>query len=419
MLLAGALLAGAKSRRLAVEVRKDQLRITAKLKTAKKERIRRIALNLSRGFNLMSWGLFGLTIGATVLCGVTIPLLFYAHSREPRAAARFWEQAFGARFVTGLNDGLSYLFVGLLAVGAVYLIVGGMIKFLLAMRRVDKNSLKVLIGTLLVSALVGFVVFKLALAVYHSWAMLGQFWVEAFLKLQNNISWVLLVILTLWVRRLLVQYVGDVALYITSHTLDRFHNLRDKIREYVVDAARAVYACRSAETGQFDYDGVYIVGHSLGSVIAYETLNRLLNEDIVAEEHETLDVLDRTKLLLTVGSPLDKIAFLFSLQRERTSLEREALAAASQPLILDPKFRKPGKFEWINIYATNDIISGRLEFFDPPAQSKTRKLINPIKNVRDEEATTLLAAHVEYWDNLLVFEKLHDKLTEKVRLESL
>jgi hypothetical protein len=292
------------------------------------------------------------------------------------------------------------------------------IKFLIAMRRVDRNSLKVLIGTIVVLVLVGFVVFNLAIAVYKSWAMLGQFWVEAFLHLQNNISWVLLVVVSLWVHRLLVQYVGDVALYIDSHTLDRFNNLRNKIREDIAIAGRAVYASRSAETGSFDYDGVFIVGHSLGSVIAYETLNRLLNEDLVAEKNNRLDVLDRTKLLLTVGSPLDKIAFLFSMQRERTSLEREALAAASQPLILDPKFRKPDKFEWINIYATNDIISGRLDFFDPPARSKTRKLINPIRNIRDEEATTLLAAHVEYWDNQVVFLKLHEKLTEKVEVKT-
>src|SRR5262249_4748556 len=170
-------------------------------------------------------------------------------------------------------------------------------------------------------------------------------------------------------------------------------------------AARAVYASRSAETGQFDYEGVFILGHSLGSVIAYDTLNRLLNEDLVAREHEKLRVLDRTKLLLTLGSPLDKTAFLFSLQRDQTSLEREALAAASHPLILDPKFRRPGRFEWINIYSANDIISGRLDFYDPPTQSKTRKLINPVQNLQDEEATTLLAAHVEYWEDQLVFEK--------------
>lgn len=418
ILLTGTLLAGAKSRRLAVEVRKDQLKITAKLKTAKKERIRRIALKLSRSFNLISWALFALTIGATILCGVTIPLLFYAHKRGPRLETGFWAQAFGLRFVNWLNDGLSYLFVGLLAVIVTYLIVGGTIQFLAAMRRVDKNSLKVLIGTVVVLALVGIVVFKLAIAVYHSWAMLGQFWVEAFLKLKDNISWVLLVAVTLWIRRVLVQYVGDVALYIDSHTLDRFHNLRDKIREDIAIAARAVYACRSTESGQFDYDGVFIVGHSLGSVIAYETLNRLLNEDIVAAEHEKLDVLDRTKLLLTIGSPLDKIAFLFSMQRERTSLEREALAAASQPLILDTKFRKLDKFEWINIFSTNDIISGKLDFFDPPTRSKTRKLINPVRNIRDEEATTLLFAHVEYWDNQLVFRKLHEKLTEKAQLKA-
>ena len=154
----------------------------------------------------------------------------------------------------------------------------------------------------------------------------------------------------------------------------------------------------------------------LGALIdlgIFANINQLLNEDEVAGETEKLKVLDRTKLLLTFGSPLDKTAYLFSLQREKTSLEREALVASSQPLILDPKFRDPSKFEWINIYSHNDIISGRLDFFDPPTDSTTRQLINPVKNIRDEEATTLLAAHVEYWDNQLVFRMLYRKLVEK------
>lgn len=408
------LLVGSKARELAIESRRNEIRT----KTAKIRR-RRTALAISRAANLISWGLFGLTLGATVLCGVTIPLLFYAHNKRRVVGETFWAQAIGYETDIWMNDFVSYLFLALLLLAVGWLVVRGVLKFSGAMRLIDKNSFRVLIGTVLVLGLVVLMVFKLAITVYQSWIGLGQFWIGVMLEIRSNISLGLLVAVSLLVRRLLVQYVGDVALYITPHTLDRFNNLRDKIRQYVFDGARAVYACRSSAPGETDkpkYEGVFIVGHSLGSVIAYDTLNQLLDQDAVAAKEKQLGVLDRTKLLLTFGSPLDKTAFLFSLQREKTSREREALATASQPLIVDPKYRNPQKFDWINIYSHNDIISGRLDFYDPPTHSKTRQLVNPVRNILDQEATTLLAAHVEYWENQLVFQKLHEKLTEKPKV---
>lgn len=406
-----ALLTGAKARELAIESRREEIRT----KTARIKR-RRNALRISRAANLLSWGFFGLTLGATVLCGVTIPLLFYAHNKRRMVGETFWAKTIGQRTDIWLNDTVSYLFLALLLFWLAWLGVRAVVKFSSAMKFIDKNSTRVLLGTVATLTLVIFVVFRLALAVYDSWLGLGQFWFGVMLEIRANVSLGLLVAVSMLVRRMLVQYVGDVALYITPHTLDRFNSLRDKIRAYVFDAARAVYACRStnpAEPDTPEYEGVFIVGHSLGSVIAYDTLNQLLDQDEIADEDKRLDVLNRTKLLLTFGSPLDKTAFLFSLQREKTSREREALAAAAQPLIVDPKFRDPEKFEWINVYSHNDIISGRLDFYDPPLRSKTRQLISPVKNIEDQEATTLLAAHVEYWDNQLVFQKLHQKLTEK------
>lgn len=409
ILFGGSLLAGSRTRKLGIRARKIEIRT----KGLRKIWGRRAALTISRALNLLSWGLFSLTLGATILCGVTIPLLVYAHNQQKLAGVSYWARAFGGDFDRWVNDGISYLFVGLLFVFLIVVSIKGFIKFFGAMQLIDKNSLKVLVGTVLVLSLVSTVVFYLALGVYLSWAGLGQFWLSVFLEIKDNISWVLLLVVSFMVRRLLVQYVGDVALYISPHTLDRFNFVRDRIRNYVFTAARAVYACKSEVTGGFEYEGVFIVGHSLGSVIAYDTLNMLLNDDVVAEKAEGLDVLNRTKLLMTFGSPLDKTAFLFSLQRDETSLEREALVAAAQPLILHPKFRDPEKFEWINIFSYNDIISGKLDFYDPPAKSSTRKLINPVRNIQDKEATTLLAAHTEYWDNQLVFHKLHEKLTEK------
>jgi hypothetical protein len=58
-----------------------------------------------------------------------------------------------------------------------------------------------------------------------------------------------------------------------------------------------------------------------------------------------LQVAERTATLVTLGSPLDKTAFLFTIQGKDTLHIRERLAATVQPLIMSyPKVRK---LKWI------------------------------------------------------------------------
>src|SRR5213080_2751829 len=59
------------------------------------------------------------------------------------------------------------------------------------------------------------------------------------------------------------------------------------------------------------YSRVVVVGHSLGSVLAYDTLNALINEDQVCAKQR--GVVSKTRALITFGSPLDKTAFMFRL----------------------------------------------------------------------------------------------------------
>ncbi len=104
-----------------------------------------------------------------------------------------------------------------------------------------------------------------------------------FLGLQTRETlavWALLVLASLAARRVFVQYVGDVAAYVSPHVLDRFAELRKKIKDFVCDIGKAIYEQPGTE-GEHLYDAVAIVGHSLGSVIAYDLLNRLIVEDTV------------------------------------------------------------------------------------------------------------------------------------------
>lgn len=199
--------------------------------------------------------------------------------------------------------------------------------------------------------------------------------------------WVLLWWVSWIARGFLVQYIGDVAVYVEPYRVDRFNALRDKIRKTVFDVADAVYRARDS-SGAPLYDRVIIVAHSLGSVVAYDTLNALMRRDIAGGGH--LQITNRTGALITFGSPLDKTAFLFSALKAAHLLDiQEALANTVQPMI-----QSVPRPLWVNIYSGNDIISGKLDFY------------GPMINRRDPKASIPLAAHVEYWENPLLWKTL-------------
>lgn len=220
------------------------------------------------------------------------------------------------------------------------------------------------------------------------------------------------------VRWFLVEYAGDVAAYIAAHTVSKFYELRQQIWQTAMKVSRAVYRAQADhKSGQegpgFLYDKIIVAGHSLGSVIGYDVLNGLLLEDALSKH--PLDVVRRTRMFLTFGSPLDKTAFLFRTQQDMRSAVREVAAAAVQPMIQHYDYRPE---EWVNLYSKSDIISGSLEFYDPPTKQcamgevqfqipavrqETKKTVN---NLLDPDALTPLAAHVEYWEGKLLAEEL-------------
>jgi pimeloyl-ACP methyl ester carboxylesterase len=189
------------------------------------------------------------------------------------------------------------------------------------------------------------------------------------------------------VRWFVVEFVGDVAAYVSAPWLDRFFKLRDEIKKVCCDVTRGVYDCN-------EYDRIVLVGHSLGSVVAYDVLNTLINEDLLGK---TPGVIRRTTALLTFGSPLDKTAFVFRMQNVAKQYVREALASAVQPLIVLYKYRPP---IWLNIWSPSDVISGSLEFYDAAdaGPSEDRRVRNRV----DRRADLPLIAHVQYWNNPLL-----------------
>ncbi len=217
---------------------------------------------------------------------------------------------------------------------------------------------------------------------------------------RHGIAWPLVVAISLAVRWFLIQYAGDVAAYVQPQTLDRFFALRQAIKDAVGGVARAIY--RDPQ-----YHEIIMVGHSLGSVVIYDVLNRLILDRQLAGA-DAPEVVKRTRLLLTFGSPLDKTAFIFGTQGSGRE-PREALAASVQPLITDPAVRP----KWINIWSPWDLVSGHLDYYDLPDDPDriTVKNRNAVENKQDDRAVTLLAAHVEYWSNPLLFQQILAHLT--------
>jgi hypothetical protein len=241
------------------------------------------------------------------------------------------------------------------------------------------------------------------------------------------LQWILshrIVIVLIWaielvqahaVRWTLIEYVGDVTAYIAAYSVSKFWKLRQDIRDAAMKVMRAVYRARTPDGQAWLYDKIIVVGHSLGSVIGYDTLNSLLLEAV--RSNSPVRVPERTRMFLTFGSPLDKTAFLFRTLKDMDSEIREVGAAAVQPMIADYAYR-PG--EWVNLWSPADIISGELDYYDPPKarNASNRAAVIPVPpspkrvgNSQDPEATTPLKAHVEYWKGRLLAAELWRAIT--------
>ena len=357
---------------------------------------RRLVMWISGPLAVLS---FWLLIVVTTASGLAIAFVIYFHrTAQPGSAAAttsLLARIISERWIVSLRSATDGVLWTVTAVGAGS--VGGQ-----SLVRFVRNARAELFGPdadaneawwLTAAALGAFAALLAILSVEAAvmlWASMRAT-MPAVSKWTHLLAWPLVIVISAVARRFLVQYVGDVAAYIQPQELDRFSELRARIKERVWKAAVAVYAAAD------QYDDVLFVGHSLGSVVAYDTLNRLLGEETLGRTPFAVE--SRTRLLLTFGSPLDKTAFLFSLQGNTTEA-REALAASVQPLLAFPE-RRP---EWINIFSGWDVISGALNFYDLPGKP------NPITNLEDPDASVLLGAHTQYWSNELLFDRLHQSL---------
>lgn len=251
------------------------------------------------------------------------------------------------------------------------------------------------------------IVFSIAVAVVGVWlAVIGDRWLlhRIFATAGVFVSAVVASLIVgaglAWLAWMLVEFLGDAAIYVSSYKVNRFQATRAAIQAACRNVARYIYALEGAAK----YDDVLIVGHSLGSVIAYDALDDAINRDLhiggwfADSSLDEYSVVARTRLFLTFGSPLDKTAFVFRTQEDHEHFEiREALAATMQPLIVREDYAyRPSR--WINLWSRNDWVSGALEYYDAPNSDDPRRVLN----VQARTAVDPVRAHTGYWAQPLV-----------------
>jgi hypothetical protein len=204
----------------------------------------------------------------------------------------------------------------------------------------------------------------------------------------------------LW-RYILTGYVADIAVYESSDA---------KSKNFV--ARNAILQGSSAALARIltndRYDRVILAGHSLGSVIAYDTINDLLAQFNGASGPVsdrlvlplTLAQLQKLRGLVTFGSPLDKIYYFFREQvKENQAIRAQILSMLHSfrrlpsgrdyaPYEFTYAFRQLDGLVWVNAYAPMDPVSGRFKFYA----------------LRDEDQRSFRywipgLAHLSYWED--------------------
>ncbi|MGM9322240.1 hypothetical protein [Deinococcus aquaticus] len=217
---------------------------------------------------------------------------------------------------------------------------------------------------------------------------------------------VMSVIMTLaWVfgiRPFFSKFMGDVVQWATYQETDEGFKVRKAILDTSSDVFRYVLripAARGQNNAQ-PYDRVIVMAHSLGSVIAHDTLLALKRDHPIK--------LEKISNFITYGSPIDKFAYFF-----------EALQGQSPRYVKTIHQLRGGLFEgrtkpliWQNFYEEGDPIGGTIHTAGPSWDPPSGALTSKIHNIYTANANVALVApnHTGYIQNELVLFRVWNAL---------
>ncbi|MFD3003182.1 hypothetical protein ACFS7Z_22660 [Pontibacter toksunensis] len=213
----------------------------------------------------------------------------------------------------------------------------------------------------------------------------------------------------------MANLLNDVTIYNTTDAKSRFFKIRNCILDGAVQALKYLLEAKKTDDDKlkFTYGQVLVAGHSLGSQVAFDAINRLnhlVNQCEISgyqgngacsfDPAET-PVSERLIGLVTFGSPLDKIAFFFKEQVTREEYVRRQLIRnfhgfkqrnwlEDKPNELEIKPCERRLFEevnWRNYWDRKDYISGSLDYYQG------------VTNVNCAFPANLLSfTHSDYWN---------------------
>jgi hypothetical protein len=248
----------------------------------------------------------------------------------------------------------------------------------------------------------------------------------------------------------LSNLIGDIVIYNVTDEKSKFYPVRKQILQGATDVLK--YLIEKEVDDALCYPTVYVAGHSLGSQIAYDAINKvnlLANTNqlkyykangefnsIHNLKNAPASLACQLRGLITFGSPLDKIAFFLRQVVGEQQFIWQQIISKYYCFRQGDWFRKlsPNKtigsssieriledIQWINYYDDDDIISGRLDYYKGLTNVNCRFNCNEQFKEKKSNFT-----HSHYWDcedfyediirgilsgtdNSMVGEKMQDK----------
>jgi hypothetical protein len=187
----------------------------------------------------------------------------------------------------------------------------------------------------------------------------------------------------------LTNVIGDITVYNTLDEKSKFYPVRKCILDGAINAIK--FLLEKGYDTDLSYPRVIVAGHSLGSQIAYDALNRinhLINvgglapykaDGVYKGAHSSVtNVSDQLAGLITFGSPLDKIAFFLRENIPNEEYLRKQMAVsyhcfkqrnwsigACYPVKIQKAFeRHLEEVTWRNYYDDRDYVSGALDYYE-------------------------------------------------------
>ncbi len=228
------------------------------------------------------------------------------------------------------------------------------------------------------------------------------------------------------IRNFLINYMGDVAIYTNLNQRSANFALRAQILEECGHALTLLYQDLRKEAGE-NFE-IVIAAHSLGTVIAYDTLNDLFNRARipaaaaagavvprpgVGAKPLALDICKHMRGLLTFGCPLNKTYYFFRDQSAAEELVRAQIIdqlhsfrlrepAGNSAVPLKPV--SPGRtetlirdFRWVNFWSVMDPFCGHLFFYN-------------LQDQRHRWYPIPILAHTKYWKDQQMYEYFAQQL---------